>query len=103
MNAAKRLWAATLLSGLVVSLTSISAGAGENEGKTPRREGQSSTRMSSNADKTNVQWSADPEKGWVRANERPAPVDDKKDKQDSKKKENDKQNGAKKNPTERKQ
>ena len=59
-----------LLNLLAFSLTRASANAGQGD-KGSNRGGQASSHMSSKgAANSNAQWSADPERGWVRAEER---------------------------------
>jgi len=63
--------AAVILGALVTTAgdTAMAAGAGKNSGN--QRGGKAAEHMSSKgATNTNAQWSADPEKGWVRASER---------------------------------
>lgn len=49
--------------------TTLAAGSGKNS--TSQRGGRAADHMSSKGSvNTNAQWSADPEKGWVRADER---------------------------------
>lgn len=60
----------TLLSLLALSLTHSSANAGQGD-KGSHKGGQASSHMSSKGStNSNAQWSADPERGWVRADER---------------------------------
>jgi hypothetical protein len=66
----KRLVTLIMLSAFLPCLTTAAA-AGESKGEASRHGGQASTSMSNKgAPNTNAQWSADPEKGWVRADER---------------------------------
>ena len=61
--------AALLMSALITSAgkTAVAVGAGKGN----QRGGNATEHMSSKgAANTNAQWSADPEKGWVRASER---------------------------------
>jgi hypothetical protein len=59
-----------VLHALTLSLSSYSAGAAA-KGRTPQRGGHADTHISGKGqDNTNAQWSADPERGWVRADER---------------------------------
>jgi hypothetical protein len=59
-----------LLNALAFCLTHSPAHAGQAK-KEAARGGQASSHMSSKgAANTNAQWSADPERGWVRADER---------------------------------
>jgi hypothetical protein len=54
--------------------TALAAGSGKNG--TDHRGGKAAEHMSSKGSvNTNAQWSADPEKGWVRADERHRRVD----------------------------
>ena len=56
----------SLLNALAFCLTHSPAGAGQGD-----NGGQAKSHMSSKgAANTNAQWSADPERGWVRAEER---------------------------------
>ncbi|HXV80026.1 MAG TPA: hypothetical protein VEG60_09120 [Candidatus Binatia bacterium] len=60
----------SLLTALAFSLSYSLADAGQGA-KGSQRGGQAKSHMSSKgAANTNAQWSADPEKGWVRAEER---------------------------------
>ena len=60
----------SLLNLLAFSLTHSSANAGQSD-KGSNRGGQASSHMSSKGSaNSNAQWSADPERGWVRADER---------------------------------
>jgi hypothetical protein len=71
MKLSKRLVSLTLLSAFLPCLTGASVAAAQSKSDASRRGEQASTRMSSKgAANTNSQWSADPEKGWVRADER---------------------------------
>lgn len=52
-------------------LGSPSAEAGEGKGASARRGGEAGSHMSSkSSENTNAQWSADPDRGWIRADER---------------------------------
>ena len=65
-----------LLSLLAFSSTHSSANAGQGD-KGSNRGGQSSSHMSSKGSaNSNAQWSADPERGWVRADEHQQRQDD---------------------------
>lgn len=60
-----------ILSGLLPWVTSTAVTAGQEKGGGTDRGGKASTHTSSKgAGNSNAQWSADPEKGWVRADER---------------------------------
>ena len=57
----------------VLALSSIhySAHAAQGKTRTSQRGGKADTHMSANGqENTNAQWSADPARGWVRADER---------------------------------
>jgi hypothetical protein len=70
MKPAKCIIAAMILGGLV-TLTDVATGAGAGKGSGAQRGGKAAEHMSSKgAANTNAQWSADPQKGWVRASER---------------------------------
>ena len=59
-----------LLIPLAFSLTHASANAGQGD-KGSNRGGQANSHMRSKGSaNSNAQWSADPERGWVRADER---------------------------------
>ena len=59
-----------VLHALTISVSAYSAQA-EGKGRTSQRGGRADTHMSTKGqDNTNAQWSADPERGWVRADER---------------------------------
>jgi hypothetical protein len=59
-----------LLSALTFSLAHAQAKGGQGQGKS-HGGGQATSRMSNKGSaNTNAQWSADPERGWVRAGER---------------------------------
>jgi len=69
MKLAKYVVAATVLSALLDTSAAIAAGPGKNSGN--QRGGKAAEHMSTKgAANTNAQWSADPERGWVRAEER---------------------------------
>ena len=60
----------SLLNALTFCITHSAANAGQGD-KGSQRGGQAKSHMSSKgAANTNAQWSADPERGWVRAEER---------------------------------
>ena len=60
-----------ILNALLLCFSNSLAQAGEAKGGTSHRGGQASSHMSSKGqENTNAQWSADPERGWVRADER---------------------------------
>jgi hypothetical protein len=70
MKPNKYLVVLSLLNALAFSLTHASANAGQGD-KSSNREGQANSHMSSKGSaNSNAQWSADPERGWVRADER---------------------------------
>src|SRR5262245_30147885 len=70
MKPNKYLAAFSLLNLLAFSLTHASVNAGQGD-KGSNRGGQASSHMSSKGSaSSNAQWSADPERGWVRADER---------------------------------
>jgi len=69
MKLAKYVVAAMVLSALLDTRAAIAAGPGKNSGN--QRGGKAAEHMSTKgAANTNAQWSADPERGWVRAEER---------------------------------
>jgi hypothetical protein len=69
MKPRKFIAAITILNTLTLCVSAYSAAAPKQ--RTPARGGQAATHMSSKGeDNTNAQWSADPERGWVRAEER---------------------------------
>jgi len=69
MKLAKYVVAAMVLSALLDTSAAIAAGPGKNSGN--QRGGKAAEHMSAKgAANTNAQWSADPERGWVRAEER---------------------------------
>ncbi len=60
-----------VLNALAFSSINYSAHAAQAKGRTSQHGGKADTHMSVNGQKnTNAQWSADPERGWVRADER---------------------------------
>jgi hypothetical protein len=60
-----------LLNGLALCFAANSTAAGEGKKQTSHRGGQANLHMSEKgATNTNAQWSADPERGWVRAESR---------------------------------
>lgn len=70
MRPTKQLALLLLMSVLTVSVAHAQGKGGQGQGKF-RAGGQASSRMSSKGNaNTNAQWSADPERGWVRADER---------------------------------
>jgi hypothetical protein len=69
MKLGKYVIAAMILTALFDSSASIAAGAGKNS--VSQRGGKAAEHMSTKGSaNTNTQWSADPERGWVRAGER---------------------------------
>ncbi len=69
MKLTKYVIAAMVLSALVETSAAIAAGPGKNSAN--QRGGKAAEHMSTKgAANTNAQWSADPERGWVRAEER---------------------------------
>jgi hypothetical protein len=71
MRISNRWVSIAILSGLLPCVPSTAVKAGEEKGGGTDRGGKASTYMSSKgAENSNAQWSADPEKGWVRADER---------------------------------
>ena len=69
MKLAKYVVAAMVLSALLDTSAAIAAGPGKNSSN--QRGGKAAEHMSTKgAANTNDQWSADPERGWVRAEER---------------------------------
>jgi hypothetical protein len=55
---------------VVLALSSLSISAGEGRSSGPKRGGEADSHMSSKGqENTDAQWSADPERGWVRADE----------------------------------
>lgn len=70
MNANKYIAVFGILNALTLSVSSYSAHAAAKE-RTSQRGGKADTHMSvSGQENTNAQWSADPDRGWVRADER---------------------------------
>jgi hypothetical protein len=70
MNLNKYIAVFSLLNAFAFGLSHTRADAGQGD-KDSQRGGQAKSHMSSKgAANTNAQWSADPEKGWVRAEER---------------------------------
>jgi len=60
-----------ILNALLLCFSNGSTQAGEAKGGATHSGGQASSHMSSKGqENTNAQWSADPERGWVRADER---------------------------------
>ncbi len=56
---------------LLIFLCSPPAVAGGGKGNASRRGGEAASHMSVRGfENSNAQWSADPQRGWVRANER---------------------------------
>lgn len=69
MQFAKYVIATMFLSALLDTTAAIGAAAGKNSGS--QRGGKAAEHMSTKGSaNTNAQWSADPERGWVRAEER---------------------------------
>ena len=85
------------LNALNSGMTKSLATAAEGKGETPKRGGQTSARLSMNAiDNSNALWSADPERGWIRAEEKHELHDQSQSKAKSKQtREKQKGNGAK--------
>ncbi len=60
-----------VLNALALSSINYSAHAAQGKERTSQRGGKADTHMSANGqENTNAQWSADPDRGWVRAEER---------------------------------
>ena len=59
----------SLLNALAFCVTHASANAGQGD-KGSQRGGQANSHISSKGSANSAQWSADPERGWVRADER---------------------------------
>ena len=60
-----------ILNALLLCFSNTSSQAGEAKGGASQRGGQAGSHMSSKGqENTNAQWSADPERGWIRADER---------------------------------
>ena len=60
-----------ILNALLLCFSNSFAQAGEAKGGASHRGGEASSHMSSKGqENTNAQWSADPERGWERADER---------------------------------
>jgi len=60
-----------LMNALGLFAATLSTEAGQHQEHSNRRGGKASTHMSNHgSDNTNAQWSADPDRGWVRADER---------------------------------
>jgi hypothetical protein len=69
MKVAKYVIAAMILPALLQTSAVIAAGPGKNNGN--QRGGKAAEHMSTKGSaNSNAQWSADPERGWVRAEER---------------------------------
>jgi hypothetical protein len=63
-----------VLNALAFSSINDSAHAAQAKGRTSQRGGKAAIHMSVNGqENTNAQWSADPDRGWVRAEERQNP------------------------------
>ena len=72
MKANRIMTAILLLNVLTSGMTNSGATAGQEKGETREHGRQASEHMSVKAlTNTSAQWSADPERGWVRADERP--------------------------------
>jgi hypothetical protein len=70
MKPAKYIAVFGVLNALTLSLTNYSAHAAAKE-RTSQRGGHADAHMSAKGqENTNAQWSADPDRGWVRADER---------------------------------
>lgn len=60
-----------ILNALLLCFSGSFAEAGQAKGGASHRGGRASSHMSSRGEEnTNAQWSADPDRGWVRAKER---------------------------------
>lgn len=71
MKSASYISIAVLLGALLVTWTGASNAAGAGKGNVYRRGGNAAEhRSEKGAQNTNSQWSADPDRGWVRAEER---------------------------------
>ncbi len=94
MKASGNVLVAVLLSGLLVlwSNASEAAGAGKDAGK-PRGGKATAHRSENGTLNTNSQWSADPERGWMRAEERHKMHDEKESGADRVKQNNGKAKG----------
>ncbi len=63
--------ALAVLNAMLLCFSGSFAEAGQARGGTAQRGGRAGSHMSSQGqENTNAQWSADPERGWVRAKER---------------------------------
>jgi len=88
-----------LLSVLLGPWVHAAEAAGAGNGKAHQRGGEASERMSDKGklNNNNSQWSADPERGWVRAEERHKVHDETRGTTDWIKKDNGKAKGKRKN------
>lgn len=64
-----------LLNAMMLCVSNPAIEAGEGKGETKQAEEQATSQPSSNEVENSAQWSADPERGWVRADERLDPQD----------------------------
>lgn len=64
-------WSVITLIAVLVDCNGIAFGAGAGKGNANQRGANAATQMNTKgASNTNAQWSADPVRGWVRADER---------------------------------
>jgi hypothetical protein len=65
------LWAVVAVAALIETFSGPALGAAAGKGSVNQRGGKAVEQMSTKgALNTNAQWSADPDRGWVRADER---------------------------------
>ena len=98
MKSLSRILGVVLLSVLLGTWVHAAEAAGAGNGKAHQRGGVASGRMSDKGKlNNNSQWSADPERGWVRAEERHKVHDETRGTSDWIKKGNGKAKGKRKN------
>lgn len=74
MKAQKSTVVFLLVGALQIGLSSLAAADGQGKSLTNHRGGQASAHMSPKGSaNSNAQWSADPTRGWIRADERHEP------------------------------
>jgi hypothetical protein len=71
MKPAKLIFAVILIDALLLNLPASAVAAGSGKNSSSERGGKAAEHMSDKGRfNSNAQWSADPDKGWVRADER---------------------------------
>ena len=70
MKLAKLIFAVIMLHALLLNLPASAVAAGSGKNGSSQRGGKAAEHSDKGTFNSNAQWSADPDKGWVRADER---------------------------------